>query len=319
MTVLGTLTKPELTADASKSLISKSADFAEDIRMIVPLTRDFPAWHFAMLNDQDRNTAIEYTISKLDLAGKIVFEIGTGCGLIALLFAKYGARHVYTCEINAKMAEIARNVIGGTEHRNNITLYHSDSTSVIERGLLPQTPDIVFTETLDCGVVGEGFWSVARDIRAIAGRHTLVIPSRILQYGMLVEAPTLMKLNRVHSACGFDISALNAYSTRTYFPVREKLYDYTPLSEAFLMHEYTYLADKPTVPCSALAYRSGTADGVLSWFEAEFGDETVTNSPGTHGHWHQAFHPFDRRVEISSKEDVPLIVDEHGRVSILKL
>jgi type I protein arginine methyltransferase len=319
MGVLTTLAKPDLTADTNKTLICKSPDFAEDIRMIVPLTRDFPAWHFAMLNDQDRNTAIEYTISRLDLADKIVFEIGTGCGLIALLFAKYGARHVYTCEINAKMAEIARAVIGATEHKSNITLYCSDSTSVIERGLLPGAPDIIFTETLDCGVVGEGFWSVSRDIRAVAGPQTLVVPSRILQYGMLVEAPTLMKLNRVHSACCFDISALNAYSTRSYFPVREKLYDYTPLSEAFLMHEYSYLSEKPTVPCSAVAYRSGTADGVLSWFEAEFGDETVTNSPGTHGHWHQAFHPFDRRFEISAKEDVRLIVDEHGHVSMLKL
>ena len=59
MTALSTLAKPDLTADTNRTLIGKGVDFAEDIRMIVPLTRDFPAWHFSMLNDQDRNTAIE--------------------------------------------------------------------------------------------------------------------------------------------------------------------------------------------------------------------------------------------------------------------
>lgn len=318
MRVLAKAATAELAANTNE-LPARDAAFTEDIRSIVPLTRDFPSWHFAMLNDQDRNTAIEYTISRLDLSGKIVFEIGTGCGLIALLFAKYGAEHVFTCEINAKMADIARNVIAKTPQRDRITLFGMDSTSVLERNLIPRRPDVIFTETLDCGVVGEGFWSVSRDIRMIAGPDTLVIPSKIQQYGMLVEAPTLMKLNRVHSACGFDISALNAYSTRTYFPVREKLYEYTPLSEAFLMHEYSYTSEHPTAPCTALAYRSGTADGILSWFEAEFGDETVTNSPGTHGHWHQAFHPFTRRVDISAKEEVPLLVDEHGHVAILRM
>lgn len=280
------------------------------------IARDFPAWHFAMLNDKDRNTAIEHMIARLDLRGKVAFEIGTGCGLVALLFAKYGAKHVYSCEINPRLAEIAMAVIGRTNFGSRITLFQSSSTTVLDQGLLPVHPDIVFTETLDCGVVGEGFHTVARDIRKIADRATIMIPGLVQQFGILVEAPALARLNRVGMACGFDVSPLNVYSTRNYFPVRERLYDYTPLSEPFLLREYSYLAERPSAPCPAAAYRSGVADGVLSWFEARFGDETVTNSPGTHGHWHQAYHPFAGAVEVTAKEDVLLSIDSDGHVAL---
>jgi type I protein arginine methyltransferase len=278
--------------------------------------RDFPAWHFAMLNDHDRNTAIEHMIARLDLGGKVIFEIGTGCGLVALLFAKYGARHVYSCEINQRLAEIAAAVVDRTGFADRITLFRTCSTTVLNRGLLPMRPDIVFTETLDCGVVGEGFHTVARDIRKIADERTLMIPGLVQQFGILVDAPALAKLNRVGTACGFDVSALNIYSTRSYFPVRERLYDYTPLSEPFLIREYSYLEDRPSEACPAQPYRSGVADGVLSWFEARFGDETITNSPGTHGHWHQAYHPFASPVEVTAKEDVRLSIDAQGHVAL---
>jgi type I protein arginine methyltransferase len=279
-----------------------------------PLVRDFPAWHFAMLNDDDRNRALERAIAGLDLHGKIIFEIGTGCGLVALLFAKFGAAHVYSCEVNPRMAEIARLVIGRTNLADRISLFRASSSEVIEKRLLPDPPDIIFTETLDCGVVGEGFNMVARDIRRVSRADTLVIPARIQQFGILVEAQAFRRLNRVNVACGFDVSALNAYSTSTYFPVRERLHDYTPLSEPFLLHEYSYIEERPITCKQALAYRSGTAHGVLSWFEAQFANETVTNTPGTHGHWHQAFHPFEEALEVSAKEMVTVQMDHQGRL-----
>ena len=177
--------------------------------------------------------------------------------------------------------------------------------------------DIIFTETLDCGVVGEGFFAIAGDIRQVAGPQTRVIPERIRQFGQLVNAPALTKLNRVGNAAGFDLSALNIYSTRTYFPVREKLYDYTPLSEPFLLREYIYTQDMPHRRVNIEPYRSGKADGVLSWFEAEFVHETVTNSPGTHGHWHQAFHPFEITADVTARHPLAVKIADDGRISVL--
>ena len=78
--------------------------------------RDFPVWHFAMVNDLPRNEAIERAVASLDLAGRTVVEIGTGTGLIALLFAKYGAARVVTCEMNANLAGVAQRIIAGTPY-----------------------------------------------------------------------------------------------------------------------------------------------------------------------------------------------------------
>lgn len=47
--------------------------------------RTFPTWHFSMLSDRIRNNTIFEGISRMDVEGKTVFEIGTGAGLIALL------------------------------------------------------------------------------------------------------------------------------------------------------------------------------------------------------------------------------------------
>jgi protein arginine N-methyltransferase 1 len=310
-TFLENTASPTTTIDITKSVKPRN------LLSVAPTARDFPAWHFAMLNDEDRNKAIERAIAGLGLKGKIIFEIGTGCGLVALLFAKYGAGHVYSCEVNPRMAEVARAVIGRTDLADRITLFRASSSEVIEKQLLPCTPDVIFTETLDCGVVGEGFHAVARDIRKVRGAGTLVIPAQIQQFGMLVEAQALSRLNRVNMACGFDVSPLNAYSTRTYFPVRERLYDYTPLSEPFLLHKYSYVEEKAVTAKTAIAYRSGTAHGVLSWFEAQFGNETVTNSPGTHGHWHQAFHPFEEALEVTAKEAISLELDPSGQLAAI--
>ncbi|KHD28857.1 SAM-dependent methyltransferase [Xenorhabdus nematophila] len=69
--------------------------------------RSFDSWHFSMLNDNVRTFALESAIKELDLNGKKVFEIGTGAGLTSMMFAKYGAKKILTCEINKQLYEQA--------------------------------------------------------------------------------------------------------------------------------------------------------------------------------------------------------------------
>jgi type II protein arginine methyltransferase len=293
----------------------------DDVAKVVDLTvrvrpRSFPAWHFAMLNDDARNSALERMVASLDLDGKTVFEIGTGCGLIALLFAKYGAGHVHTCEINNDLADIASAIIARTAFRSRITLHRKSSTTFVRSGILSRPPDIIFTETLDCGVVGEGFFSIAQDIRRVAGPATQVLPSLVRQFATLVEAQTLRKLNEVGTACSFDLSAVNIHSTETYYPVREGLHCPVALSESFRLRDYSYLDDQPARQVEVPVHRSGAADGVISWFEAQFGREIISNRPGSHGHWHQAFHPLPSRTPVAAGTSVWLLIDDEGRIGV---
>jgi type II protein arginine methyltransferase len=274
--------------------------------------RDFPVWHFAMVNDLPRNDVIEQSIANLDVRGKTVVEIGTGTGLIALLFARYGAAHVYTCEMNANMAGVARQVVGATAYAERITILNESSTVAIAKGLLPRQADVIFTETLDCGVVGEGFMPIAADIASLAGPHTTIMPRVVSQCARLIDSASLDNLNRASFACGFDLRALNEYATGNYFPVHTELHKHRFLSEAFLVRDYTYIDCPAAQVQKVMSDGAGTVHGVLSWFAADFGGAIVSNEPFSGSHWHQAFHPLPEPIQVEAGEEVSVLIDDGG-------
>jgi type I protein arginine methyltransferase len=299
--------------------LKSSIGLEEPVSRIVRKKRDFPAWHFGMLNDVARNEAIESSIAALDLEGKTVFEIGTGAGLIALLFAKYGAARVYTCEINANLASAAQSVINSSGLASRIALINLSSTEVIDRGLLPATPDVIFTETLDCGVVGEGFFPVAADITRIAGPNTVIMPAWINQFCTPIQSEAISGLNRVDQACGFDLSLLNQFATPGYFPVHASLFPHQPMAEHVLIRHYSYRTISLPVPQVVDIEADGTVHGFLSWFRAEFGAGIVSNRPGLASHWHQAFHPLVEPLAVKRGDRISVLIDDDGRAGAARL
>ncbi len=280
--------------------------------------RDFPVWHFAMVNDISRNETIERSIADLDRDGKTVGEIGSGTGLIALLFAKYGAERVVTCEMNANLAGVARRIIAATAYADRINIINESSTVAIERGLLPARPDVIFTETVDCGVVGEGFMSIAEDIRKLAGPETLIMPRLVSQTAALIQCESLANLNRARTACGFDLRLLNEYATGNYFPVHAELHQHKLLCEPVKQRDYTYLDCPPAEIQRVKVRKSGTINGVLSWFAADFGNAAVSNAPYSGSHWHQAFHPLPEDIHVEEGEDVSMLIDDDGFAWIMR-
>lgn len=248
----------------------------------------------------------------MDLAGKTVVEIGSGTELIALLFAKYGAARVVTCEMNANLAAVAQRIISSTTYANRITLINESSKVAISKGLLPHRPDVIFTETLDCGVVGEGFMPIADDITDIAGPQTMILPRNVRQHARLIELESLANLNRASTACGFDIAALNEYSTGNYFPVHTELHRHRFLSETTEVRDYTYLNCQEAGIHRVRATSTGTINGVLSWFSADFGGAIISNEPGSGSHWHQAFHTLPDEIQVEEGEELSLHIDDGG-------
>ncbi len=274
--------------------------------------RDFPTWHFAMINDTARNAAIEATIASLDLAGKTVFEIGAGTGLVALLFAKYGAAKIYTCEGNHNLAAVAQSVIESSPYAEKITILPGLSHEVIDKRQLPSQIDVIFTETVDCGVVGEGFFEIRHDIQRIAGQDTLILPDSINQVGCLIASPQIRGLNHVETVCGFDLSALNVFSTRSYFPVRSALYDFDILTRPQTVRSYSYHRDCSPPTRSLPVWQDGVADGLLTWFNLEFSDHSVSNSLEVASHWHQAYHPLAEPVALTAGTTIEIYLSDAG-------
>lgn len=291
--------------------IRASAVFEPSDSLFVP-RRDFPVWHFAMVNDGPRNIAIESSIVALDLNGKTVIEIGSGTGLIALLFARHGAERVITCELNANLAAMANRIIARTPFADRITIINDSSTAAIAQGLLPHAPDVIFTETLDCGIVGEGFFNIAEDIRQLAGPATIIMPQRITQSARLIESAAIANLNRAGMACGFDLRLLNSFSTGNYFPVHAELHGHRYLSGAHKVRSYTYWNCPPGEPVDVVVETSGRVHGLLSTFTADFGAAAVSNEPSSGSHWHQAFHPLPEVMMVDAGEHMSVLIDDQG-------
>lgn len=279
-------------------------------------TRPFQSWHYAMLNDHQRNQAIRDAIEELDLDGRTVVEIGAGTGIISILFARAGARRVIACEMNQAMAKVAMETIRRAGLGERITILPLSSTMALDQGILPNEPDVIFTETVDCGVIGEGYHAIARDIRRMAGENTIVLPNEIRQYGVIISSAAIHGLNHVEDVFGIDMAPLNAWSTRTYFPVRAEYHGFEMLSRPRLVRTYDYLEDIPAAPVSMQITNPGTAHGLLTWFELRMGNHATTNAPGTNSHWHQAFHPLPRPLELKKGEVISLHLDDQGMVNL---
>ena len=280
--------------------------------------RDFPTWHFPMVNDYARNAAIYEAIAALDLTGRTVFEIGTGAGLIAMYFARRGARHVYTCEMDEQLYELAVETVAQNGLSDKITVIHADSHEYIRSAAFDYSPDVIFTETLDCGVVGEGYVNVARDIAAVARPDTIILPSEVRQFGFMVSSEDIARQNSVSPAAGFDLSPLNAFSTRTYFPIRYQIYTSKTLSPVHEMRRYDYRQEPGNAgPITMSAYASGYCHGVVSYFHAQFGEAVVTNDVRDNCHWHQAFHPLAQPIQVTAGTDYQFDLQNDGSISLL--
>lgn len=271
------------------------------MKSINPGKRYFPSWHFAMLNDRQRNDIIEAGIREANVAGKTVFEIGTGAGLTALLFAKHGAKKVITCEMDIQLAEIARESVKKHHYDHVVHVIEKKSTEIINDGTLTFQPDFIFTETIDCGVVNEGFYSVSQDIQRIKHCNTQVLPDAIVQYGQLIESQDIYELNNVQVINSLDLSGLNFYSTKSYFPVRASLYRPRLLSHIQKINEYRYCDNNKPQPkeLRITTQINGLCHGLLTYFNACFGNYVISNN-ATSSHWHQAFHPLENPVYLES-------------------
>ena len=282
--------------------------------------RKFPAWHYAMMNDKSRNEAIYSAIKSLNLKNKNVLEIGTGAGLVAMYFAKCGAEHVYTCEMDKQLCDIAEQNIKKNNLESKITVFNMSSTDLIDSKILKITPDVIFTETLDCGIIGEGYEQVSVDIKKIMTEKTVILPDIIKQYGFLIDSQDIKEQNIANNekmGANLDLELINQYSTVSYFPVKYNAYKARTLTDIVEIGSYDYKNDfRQSRKIKIKAYRSGICHGLITYFHAKFGEHSVTNDVRDNSHWHQAFHPFLHSIELVAGNHYQIEINELGYVDL---
>jgi type II protein arginine methyltransferase len=278
-----------------------------------------PRWHFEMLGDRERNAAFETAIARAVRPGDLVLDIGTGAGLLALFAARCGAERVVSCEGVEPVADVAERVTARNGFDDRISIVRKWSTEAAVGADLPRRADVLVTEVIDCGLVGEGIVDTIRHAREhLLTPDATVVPARAWLYAQLLESRQLESMNRVRHVAGFDLSDFNRLASVAYFPVRLAHVAYRPLGapvEAleFSFEEGVFPDERTTVTFVPVA--DGVCHAVAFWFRVELAPGVVlSNEPtNTRSHWEQAVQCLPRAVSVRAGRPVELSLWQQGR------
>jgi SAM-dependent methyltransferase len=277
------------------------------------IRRLVPRWHFEMMHDHERAVQYEAAIKQVVTADHLVLDIGTGSGMLALMAARVGAERVIACEGQTLVAETARRIVDAAGYGAQVDVVPKLSTALVVPVDLPRRADVLITETVDCGLLGEGILtSIAHAREHLLTDQASIVPGRARVLAQLVESRPLYEKNTVGELYGFDLSGFNELASMEYFDSRLRRHEHRLLSAPFEVFRFDFYCDGPasqhttlTVPSTA----TGTCHAVVFWFELELVPGiTVTNAPDhPTTHWKQAVQCLPCPVGVQA--GAPLTVD----------
>lgn len=303
------------------SLASAARALAPDDYRIRVLTdwlnrHQAPLWHFRIIHDQLRNEAYANALRRFVRPGMVVFEIGTGTGLLAMLAAQAGAEHVYTCERRPDVAAAARDIIARNGLSDRITVIAKDAYALQLGVDLPARADLFVAEIVDNTLLGEGvlpLTDLAKD--KFLKPDAILLPNQVSAMGYLLGESNHSQSYRVHTVMGFDLTPFNRFT-----PVEINAGigggDVNPLSEAvelasFNLHEIA--PNEVTEVVTLTANQGGRVESLLRWLRLDFGDGIVfENRPPQRSSWDPHLHVFPAPIDVQPGQSVRLEIG-HNR------
>jgi type II protein arginine methyltransferase len=304
----------------------EAAAFALQLRRALPessrvrrvtdafLREKFPAWYIRAVNDGHRNRAYRTAIEALVTPESIVFETGTGSGLFAMIAARAGARHVYSCEMVPAVAAIARENIERNGLGDRITVLGPYEDVELGRDL-PRRADLLIHEFVSSEFLTPGMDKMIALLRErLLAPDAVILPRTIAAVGQLVGDRWMLDDIRVPArVAGFDLAAVNQLALpHASFsgPVRVEV----PLSAPSELIEHDLAAGVKVVKGSRevtlTATASGEATGVLQWIRHGFPDHSAyENRPDLACNWWPIFRPFPHPVALAAGEPLKIIVE----------
>jgi type III protein arginine methyltransferase len=246
------------------------------------LRHNVPDFHVRMLRDNLRNAAYRTAIERF-APGRVVLDIGTGSGLLAMLAARAGAAHVYACEANPLLAASARAVIAANGLAGRITLFDRHSATLDRVRDLRGGVDLVVSEVFCHTLIGEGVLgalSHARSELAVPG--ALFLPERAsIEVALAAFPPFETGIGAVE---GFDLSAFAAHlhSARHHWADDPAL-ALRSASASLFGFDFTSGALAPTGAAEVvLSSTGGRVNGLAQWLRLTFAEDIIyENRPGS--------------------------------------
>lgn len=276
-----------------------------------------PTWHFPMIWDERRNEAYERALNR-EVTGAVVLEVGTGSGLVAMMAARAGAAHVYTCEAAPLVAAAAVENIRRNGLQDRITVIPKPAADVAVGTDLPRPADVFVAELVDSRLLSDGVLPLTADAkRRLLQADARMLPRRIMIQGAVIEASPWTRTTRLATHRGFDLAAFNALA-----PAHAMVDDVhgradgeieAALSEDVTVLEFD-LQDGTAWPAGERQVdvecrHSGRADALLTWIGLEFSsDNLFTNRPPQKSHWKPVVYPLAGGFQVRSGQTISLSV-----------
>ncbi|MBB6250042.1 tetratricopeptide repeat protein [Nitrospirillum iridis] len=304
----------------TETALDLKPDFIEaELQLNKLRTALMPRWHLPMMNDTERNAAYEAALTAAVRPGDIVLEIGTGSGLLAMMAARAGAAHVYTCEADPTIAEAARAIIAANGYGDRVTVIAKPSSAVTVGTDLPRPADLLVSEILSSDLLSERVLPAVRDAKdRLLAPDARVIPQAGGVRALLAESRTLERNFFVEEACGFDLAAFNRLAPRS---VRlERAVPFRPLSEPFQALSVDLTDPSPgkswhghlSLPVTA----DGRCVGLLQWIWLKLWDgvefENSPLNPGEASGWQLGLYLPRRPLDLMAGEAVDVSVFHDG-------
>lgn len=277
-------------------------------------------WHFRMLNDKKRNLAYKQAIAKAISHGHdIVLDIGSGTGILSMFAVQSGAKEVYACEMSKTMYEMGLDVLKANKMEKLVHTIHKKSTEMKVGDDIPERVSLVVTETLDCGLLGEGILATVEHTwdnllkpstddmhQSNAKPVSKIIPAGAVVYAMAIMCNNirhqtrskpvisgvnmfpdcsiggeLMEQKSEATSSGYMCDQLEPYSTECLNRLRG---GFTALSCPFKVTEYDFnnpssFNKERNISFEIPATCDGQVDAIAAWFDLQL-DEEITLSTG---------------------------------------
>ena len=266
--------------------------------------RDALEYHREMVRDEPRTSAYARAIAETVRPGDVVVDIGTGTGILAMLAARAGARHVYAIE-SARVAELARRVVAANRLEDVVTVIEAVSDDVT----LPEPADVLVSEILWNAGLGEGIVASFADARArLLKPDARIVPARVEMWIAPVQSPAAFESIEGWSpdVHGLDFSIVREVATDAtftrWFDEDELLAPGRAVGTVDLLGPLgtTFAGEATFTPA-----RDGTLHGLAAWFAADLSPTVrLSNAPPMRGSWMHAYLPVGQAVAVRAGEPV---------------
>lgn len=282
------------------------------------LQQKIPGWHFNMLADEARNQAYDNALQKAIRSGDKVLDIGTGSGLLAMMAIRAGASRVDACEMVPELAQTAEKIIAQNHYSSQINVIADKSVNVKIGEQMPEKADLLVSEILDAGLLGEGVLpSVRHAKKQLLKENAIIIPQAATLKGMLVDLPKRKLVNPIKQISGFDLSYFDRFrSPGLYNTIHLKNEIYHSLTDVTALTTIDFQDIPPALSDNeAESYsipltikHSGEANAFVFWFDLRvFEDIEVSSSPdGEMKHWGQAVYYFEDVKKVQTGEQLTI-------------